>query len=113
MSDAEHPFLAEVYPALVSYLESALIAEGERGLAEAVRLLRFHGWCACTPTCTYLLTAAVGSADSTWIHLEDGEIPQVWLQFDLTHSSFAGMDICEFGLGPAPVSDPYRPAAIA
>lgn len=109
MSEVERPLLATVYPALVAYLETSLVAEGEPSLARAVRQLRFHGWCRCRQSCTYLRTSAAGSGDNAWIDLEDEE-PRVWLQLDRGHTSFAGMDILEFALGPAPELDPLRPA---
>ncbi|MGI5337586.1 hypothetical protein ACQEVS_09420 [Streptomyces sp. CA-181903] len=104
MSEPEPPLLADVHPALVSFLKATLISEGEPGLARAVGRLRFHGWCDCAPTCTYLRTAPADRAGGTWIHLDD-EAPRVWLQFDRNHTSFAGMEICEFDLGPPPASD--------
>lgn len=104
MTETEPPLLADVYPALVSFLDAALVSEGESTLAQAVAGLRFHGWCGCSQTCTYLRTAPVDCADSAWIIL-DGEEPRVWLQLDRDHASFAGMEICEFDLGPAPVLD--------
>jgi hypothetical protein len=112
MGEEERPLLAEVYPALVTYLEASLIAEGESSLSRAVRQLRFYGWCKCRLSCTYLQTAAAGSRDNAWIHLED-EDPRVWLQLDRGHTSFAGMEICDFALGPALELDPLRPAHIS
>ncbi|MEU4504903.1 hypothetical protein [Streptomyces sp. NPDC024089] len=109
MSETEPPLLADVYPALVSFLDAALVSEGQSALAQAVVGLRFQGWCGCSPTCTYLRTAPTDRADSTWIHLDD-EAPRVWLQFDRDHTSFAGMEICEFELGPAPALDLDRPS---
>ncbi len=98
MSELERPLLSEVYPALVTYLEAALVAEGEESLAPVVHELRFHGWCKCRESCTYLQTAPAGSGDNAWIDLEDDEgSPLVWLQLDHSRTSFAGMDICEFG----------------
>ncbi|MFB8038978.1 hypothetical protein ACFC5Z_40000 [Streptomyces sp. NPDC056004] len=111
MSETEPPLLADVYPALVSFLDAALVSEGEPALAQVVVGLRFHGWCECSPTCTYLRTAPTGCADSAWIHLDD-EAPRVWLQFDRDHTSFAGMEICEFELGPAPALDLDRPSGM-
>ncbi|MFD4862755.1 hypothetical protein [Streptomyces atratus] len=105
------PLLVDVYPALVSFLDEALVSEGESALAQAVVGLRFHGWCGCSPTCTYLRTAPTGCADSVWIHLDD-EVPRVWLQFDRDQASFAGMEICEFDLGPAPALDLGRPSGM-
>ncbi|MET9479065.1 hypothetical protein [Streptomyces sp. NPDC006638] len=109
MTETEPPLLADVYPELVSFLDAALVAEGEFTLAQAVADLRFHGWCGCSQTCTYLRTAPVGNADSAWIILDDEE-PRVWLQLDRDQGSFAGMEICEFDLGPAPVLDLDRPS---
>ncbi|WP_225638976.1 hypothetical protein [Streptomyces solaniscabiei] len=111
MDATEPPLLADVYPALVSFLDAALVAEGEAVLAQAVGVLRFHGWCGCSTACTYLRTAPDGYADGTWVHL-DGEVPRVWLQFDRDRSSFAGMEICEFDLGPAPALDLDRPSGV-
>ncbi|KPI15850.1 hypothetical protein OK006_10766 [Actinobacteria bacterium OK006] len=34
----------------------------------------------------------------------------MWLQLDRDHASFAGMEICEFDLGPALVLDLDRPS---
>ena len=107
MSEIEPPLLTDVYPALVSFLDAALVGEGEPELARALAELRFHGWCGCGPTCNYLRTAPAARASNAWIHLDDedeGEEerePRVWLQLDLDHTSFAGMEICEFDLGPA------------
>jgi hypothetical protein len=101
VSDLEVPLLAEAYPALVTYLEAALIAEGEQSLSRVVRELRFYGWCRCKPSCTYLLTAPAGDRDNAWIHLDDEE-PRVWLQLNHGHTSFAGMEILEFDLGHLP-----------
>ncbi|WP_329138855.1 hypothetical protein OG552_31845 [Streptomyces sp. NBC_01476] len=109
MTELERPLLADVYPALVSFLGTALVAEGEPGLARSVERLRFHGWCGCGPYCGYLRTAPEGRAENAWIHLDDGEEPRVWLQLDRDQASFAGMEICEFRLGPAPALDPDRP----
>ncbi|MFE2141388.1 hypothetical protein ACFXA3_06435 [Streptomyces sp. NPDC059456] len=113
MTDTEPPLLADVYPALVSFLRAALVSEGESAaLAQSVVGLRFHGWCGCSPTCTYLRTApADRGGDSTWIHLDD-EAPRVWLQFDRDRTSFAGMEICEFDLGPAPALDLDQPSGM-
>ncbi|MGW7332478.1 hypothetical protein ACWGIU_28570 [Streptomyces sp. NPDC054840] len=55
-------------------------------------------------------TAPAGRAGSSWIHLDDGDTPLVWLQLDREHTSFAGMEICAFELGAAPALDPHRPA---
>ncbi|MBZ4322500.1 hypothetical protein [Streptomyces huiliensis] len=111
-ADAEPPLLADVYPALVSFLTAALVSEGEPTLARAVAGLRFHGWCECGPACTYLRTAPVGCADGNWVHIDD-EVPRVWLQSGRDQTSFVGMEICEFDLGPAPALDPDRPAGPA
>ncbi|MFF1497697.1 hypothetical protein [Streptomyces sp. NPDC058304] len=112
MSETEPPLLADVYPALVSFLDEALVAEGESALTGSLAWLRSHGWCGCSPNCTYLRTAPATRADSTWIHLDDEEAPRVWLQLDRDQASFAGMEICEFDLGPAPALDPDRPAGL-
>ncbi|MFJ9245390.1 hypothetical protein [Streptomyces sp. NPDC101776] len=109
MTETEPPLLADVYPALVSFLDAALVSEGEPTLAQAVAGLRFHGWCGCSQTCAYLRTAPVGRADSAWIVLDDEE-PRVWLQLDRDHASFAGMEIWEFDLGPDLVLDLDRPS---
>ncbi|MFG2234756.1 hypothetical protein ACGFNX_33025 [Streptomyces sp. NPDC048723] len=106
------PLLADVYPALVSFLASELAAEGEPALAQAVAQLRFHGWCTCSRTCNYLRTAPADRADNAWIHRDDGDTPLVRLQLDRGHTSFAGMEICSFELGPAPALDPHRPACV-
>lgn len=98
MGEAEPPLLADVYPKLVAYLASALVAEGEEALAQAAGHLRFFGWCTCSPTCKYIKTAPSGSADSLWIHLEDEDTPYVWLQLAQSHTTFAGMEICDFEL---------------
>ncbi|MFI0739386.1 hypothetical protein ACH4PU_15050 [Streptomyces sp. NPDC021100] len=111
MSETEPPLLADVYPALVSFLDAALVSAGESALAQAVVGLRFHGWCRCGTACTYLRTAPADRADSTWLHFDD-EAPRVWLQFDRDRTSFAGMEICEFDLGPAPASDLDRPSGV-
>ncbi|MEY2228965.1 hypothetical protein [Streptomyces sp. BF23-19] len=104
------PLLSDVYPALVSFLASKLAAEDEPALAQGVARLRFHGWCTCSRTCAYLRTAPADRADNSWIHLDDGDTPLVCLQLDREHTSFAGMEICAFELGPAPALDPRRPA---
>ncbi|MGZ9934428.1 hypothetical protein ACXNSR_31615 [Streptomyces sp. NC-S4] len=106
------PLLADVYPALVSFLASELTAEGEPALAQAVARLRFHGWCTCRRTCAYLRTAPADRVGSTWLHLDDGDTPLVLLQLDRGHTSFSGMEICAFELGPAPALDPHRPACV-
>jgi hypothetical protein len=113
VSDDELPLLTDIYPELITYLESALIAEGDESLARAVRQLRFHGWCTCRESCKYLKTAPDGVADSLWAELEDEESPTVWLQLSQGHTSFAGMEICDYALGPAPETDPLRPAHVA
>ncbi|MGW3321217.1 hypothetical protein [Streptomyces virginiae] len=101
----------DVRPALVSFLTSELTAEDEPALARSVARLRFHGWCTCSRTCSYLRTAPADRAGNCWIHLEDGDAPLVWLRLDLDHTSFAGMEICAFDLGPAAAArDPRRPA---
>lgn len=83
MSEPEPPLLSDVYPTLVTYLEAALIAEGEDSLARSVRNLRFHGWCRCKGSCTYLQTAPAGFDDNAWIDLEDDDgTPLVWLQLN-------------------------------
>ena len=51
---------------LVSFLDAALVSEGESTLAQAVAGLRFHGWCGCSQICTYLRTAPVDCVDSAW-----------------------------------------------
>ncbi|MET8331804.1 hypothetical protein [Streptomyces sp. NPDC005181] len=112
MSEIEPPLLADVYPALVSFLDAALVAEGESVLAQAVERLQFHGWCGCRQACNYLRTAPAARADSAWIHLDDEETPRVWLQLNRDHTSFAGMEICEFVLGPSPALDPDRPVGV-
>ncbi|WP_405995117.1 hypothetical protein [Streptomyces sp. NBC_00986] len=112
MSKIEPPLLSHVYPALVSFLDAALVGEGEPRLAQALVRLRFHGWCRCRPTCRYLRTAPTTRAANGWIHLDDEDAPRVWLQLDQDHASFAGMDICEFDLGPAPALDPDRPVDV-
>jgi hypothetical protein len=109
VSEIEPPLLADVHPALVSFLDTALTEEGEPDLARALARLRFHGWCRCSPTCAYLRTAPAAHADNAWIHLDDEDAPRVWLQLDRDHTSFAGMEICEFDLGPASALDPDRP----
>ncbi|MFB0631749.1 hypothetical protein [Streptomyces sp. AB3(2024)] len=112
MSEIEPPLLADVYPALVSFLDAALVAEGEPALARALAGLRLHGWCRCSAACAYLRTAPAGRADSAWIHFDNDEAPGVWLQLDRDRVSFAGMEICGFDLGPAPDLDPDRPAGV-
>ncbi|MER6445722.1 hypothetical protein [Streptomyces venezuelae] len=112
MPTTEPPLLADVYPALVSFLDTALTEEGEPALARALARLRFHGWCTCGHACTYLITAPAPRASGAWIHVDDEEAPRVWLQLDQDRSSFAGMEICAFDLGPAPALDPHRPAAL-
>ncbi|MEU6105809.1 hypothetical protein [Streptomyces flaveolus] len=111
MDETDPPLLADVYPALVSFLDAALVAEGKSVLAQAVVVLRFHGWCGCSAACTYLRTAPDGCADTTWFPLDD-EAPRVRLQFDRGRTSFAGMEICEFDLGPAPALDLDRPSGM-
>jgi hypothetical protein len=37
----------------------------------------------------------------------------VWLHLDRDHASFAGMKICGFDLGPAPVLDLDRPSEMS
>lgn len=97
VSETEPPLLADVYPALVSFLDAAPVSEESPPWPRSWGLA-FHGWCGCSPTCTYLRTVPTDRAESTWIHLDD-EVPCVWLQFDRDHTSFAGMEICEFDLG--------------
>lgn len=109
VSEAERPLLANVYPALISYLDAKLIADGEPALAAGLVRLRFYGWCRCSLNCTYLRTAPAGRADSLWLLFDEAEEPSVWVQFDRDHASFAGMEILEFKLGPAPALDPDRP----
>ncbi|MFI6624889.1 hypothetical protein [Streptomyces sp. NPDC050528] len=110
--EIEPPLLADVYPALVSFLDAALVAEGLPLLAQALVRLRFHGWCRCSPSCTYLRTAPTTRAADAWFHFDDEDAPRVWLQLDQDHASFAGMEICEFELGPAPALDPDRPVDV-
>ena len=105
--------LADVYPALIAYVEGMLIAEGWESLVQAARQLRFHGWCACFDGCRYLKTAPDGVADNAWVELENDNGPYVWLQLSQGHTSFAGMEICDFVLGPAPEIDRLRPAYVA
>ncbi|WP_406290552.1 hypothetical protein [Embleya sp. NBC_00896] len=112
MSESEPPLLADVYPALVSFLGAALVAEGEPALAQVVERLRFHGWCGCRQGCNYLRSGPTARADIAWVHLDDEEEPRVWLQLDRDRTSFVGMEICEFVLGPAPALDSERPAGV-
>lgn len=113
MGQDEPPLLADVYPGLITYLESALMAEGDGSLAQAACELRFYGWCTCNESCRYLKTAPDGVADNAWVELEDEDGPYVWLQLLQGHTTFAGMEICEFVLGPAPEADPLRPTYVA
>ncbi|MFG2392704.1 hypothetical protein ACGFYF_27955 [Streptomyces lavendulae] len=106
MSEIEPPLLVDVHPALVSFLDAALIAEGEPALARSLAGLRLHGWSRCSPACVHLRTAPEGRADSTWIHFDGDVAPGVWLQLDRDRESFAGMEICGFDLG----ADPGRPS---
>jgi hypothetical protein len=78
VSEAERPLLADVYPALISYLNAKLTAEGEPALAAALVRLRFYGWCNCAPACSYLRTAPPGHADNAWLPFDDDEEPSVW-----------------------------------
>uniref|UniRef100_A0AAU2JHW4 Uncharacterized protein n=1 Tax=Streptomyces sp. NBC_00049 TaxID=2903617 RepID=A0AAU2JHW4_9ACTN len=112
MSETEPPLLADVYHVLVSFLDAALVDEGESALARALVRLRFHGWCGCSPTCTYLRTDPATQGDSAWIHLDDEEAPRVWLQLDGEHASFTGTEICEFDPGPASAFDADRPVGM-
>jgi hypothetical protein len=113
VSEDELPLLADVYPGLVSYLETALLAENYESLVLAARQARFHGWCTCSESCRYLKTAPDGVADIAWVHLEDEDTPYVWLQLAQGRASFAGMEICDFVLGHATEADPLRPAHVA
>ena len=110
--EMEPPLLADVYPALVSFLDAALVGDGEPLLAQTLVRLRFHGWCGCSLTCRYLRTAPTTRAANAWFHVDDEDAPRVWLQLDQDHASFAGMEICEFDLGPAPALDPDRPVDV-
>jgi hypothetical protein len=111
VGEIKAPLLADAYPALVTYLEAALIAEDSwQSLARVVHELRFYGWCRCKPSCTYLLTGAEDDRDNAWIDLEgDDEEPTVWLQLNRGHTSFAGMEILEFDLGPVTRGHARRP----
>lgn len=113
MGQDELPLLIDVYPGLVEYLESTLIADGDGALAQAARELRFHGWCTCSDSCRYLKTAPYGVAVNAWVELEGADGPYVWLQLSEGHTSFAGMEICELTLGSAPETDPLRPTHVA
>ncbi|MEU4953477.1 hypothetical protein [Streptomyces lavendulae] len=99
MSEIEPPLLVDVHPALVSFLDAALVAEGEPALARSLAGLRLHGWSRCSPACVHLRTAPEGRAGSTWIHFDGDVAPGVWLQPDRERESFAGMEICGFDLG--------------
>lgn len=112
MTETESPLLAEVHPALVSFLDAALVSEGEPALAQGLARLRFRGRCRCGPACDCLRTAPAARADHGRIHLDDEQGPRVWLQLDLDGTTFAGMEICAFERGPAPALDPDRPAGV-
>ena len=99
MPELAPPRLAEVYPALVDYLETALMDLGEHSLVDVVRALPYLGWCDCSSRCRYLRTGAMDAADSAWVHIEDDDEPRVWLQLDRSHTTVVGMEILEFDLG--------------
>lgn len=101
MKELEPPRLAEIYPALVDYLETSLMDLGEHSLVDVVRKLPYLGWCRCKSACPYLRTGDVAAADSAWIHLDDDDAPRVWLQLDRDHVTFVGMEIHEFDLDSA------------
>ena len=98
MTDPEPRRLAEAYPALVDYLETALIGPGEHAFVDVVSELPFLGWCRCKPNCNYLQTGDTNAAGSGWIHIDDDEAPRVWLQLDRDCATIVGMEIHEIDL---------------
>lgn len=104
MTEPEPRRLAEVYPALVDYLETALMDLGEHAFVDAVSELPFLGWCRCQPDCNYLRTGDTNAASAAWIHIDDDETPCVRLQLDRDCGAIVGMEIYEFDLARMPSS---------
>ncbi|WP_034265436.1 hypothetical protein [Actinospica robiniae] len=98
MTEAAAPRLAEVYPVLVDYLKTELMELGEQSLVDALRELPYLGWCECSWSCTYVRTGDAERAGDAWIHLDEEDIPSVWLQLDRDRASIVGMEIHEFEL---------------
>ncbi|MBS2962443.1 hypothetical protein KGA66_05260 [Actinocrinis puniceicyclus] len=98
MTEPEPRHLAEVYPALVHFLETALMDLGEHAFVDAVSDLPFLGWCRCKPDCNYFQTGDAEAAGSAWIHIDDDDAPRVWLQLDRDCAAIVGMEIHDFEL---------------
>ncbi|MFF3225819.1 hypothetical protein ACFYV7_23685 [Nocardia suismassiliense] len=86
--------LAEVFSDLADEIAELLEPE-DADLARTVPDLRFHGRCACKPTCTVLLTAASGSPTPYVLTLERGGEPVMMLDLDPSGSTVTGIEIMD------------------
>jgi hypothetical protein len=95
--------LADVFPDLAADIALLLRAEDEdHPLAGTIEDLLFYGPCPCSPTCTNLLTAPLGSS-GTWVAplQRDGE-HVIWLSLNPSATAVAAIEVLDGrDLGPA------------
>ncbi|MGI5175263.1 hypothetical protein ACQEVZ_02900 [Dactylosporangium sp. CA-152071] len=95
-SDADLPRMAEVFPRLVAEVDRLLrLDDPSHPLAGTVGGLRFHGRCACTETCTNLLTAPPGAAGPYLALLERDGVDVIWLSLDPTCTTVVDIEVLE------------------
>ncbi|MET7300366.1 hypothetical protein [Embleya sp. NPDC005575] len=102
MTAVQYPRVVDVFPKLAAEIVELLLADGDDALADVVGDLRYFGPCTCSPTCTNLLTAPVGSSCSFMAQLErDGEVV-IWLSLDPTTTTITHIEVLDGrDLGPA------------
>ncbi|WP_327138802.1 hypothetical protein [Nocardia sp. NBC_01327] len=94
MTAVHYPSLAEAFPSLTAEIVELLIGE-DPGLARTIPDLRFHGRCACAPTCRVLLTAPLGSPSTGVIVLERDSATVALLNYDPVARSVTGIEVLD------------------
>jgi hypothetical protein len=100
MNAVQYPRLGDVFPELTAEIVLLLRAEADP-LAEVIDDLLYYGPCTCTPTCTSLLTAPLGSSGSRMAQLQRGE-DVIWLSLDPSMTGVTDIEVLDGrDLGPA------------
>jgi hypothetical protein len=88
--------MAVAFPGLVAEIDRLLrTADPSHPLAGTFEALRYHGRCACTPTCGNILTAPAGSSGPYLIQLERDGADVVWLSLDPTGTSIVDIEVLD------------------
>ncbi|MFE7853700.1 hypothetical protein [Streptomyces sp. NPDC057403] len=101
MTAQDLPLLADVFPELTADI-LRLLDPDDTVLIEQVPALRYHGVCACKPTCRNLLTAPQGAPAPNVCELVEHGESVIWLSLDPTATVIVDIEVLDGrDLGPA------------